>query len=81
MLNTLINHRMKSEELRRRIDDPELAEHLDMLDGSLEAADAMRAQLEQLLRQVRSTVAYPVRPQHLREAMTEAERTLARVAP
>jgi hypothetical protein len=59
-----------------RYDDKELDEYLMSLVGHLERADAMYHHFGYLLMHVRGTVAHQVRPPHLKEAITRAERFL-----
>lgn len=61
-----------------KFDDQELDEYLMSLARHLEDADTLYHQFAYLLMHVRATVAHPVRPKHLQEAIHRAERFLAR---
>ena len=59
--------------------DRELDEYLASLTRALEDAETLHHQLGYLLKHVRATVAHPVRPRHLKEAIERSERVLSRL--
>ena len=69
----------KSIAFHAKFDDPELDEYLARLTRALEDADTLHHQLGHLLKHVRATVAHPVRPRHLNDAIERSERVLSRL--
>lgn len=78
MKRTIDELQQKSAAFHRKLNDRELDEYLRSLAQTLEEADTMQHHFGYLLKHVRSTVAHPVRPKHLREAIDRAERYLKR---
>jgi len=69
----------KSVAFHAKFRDPELDEYLASLTRALEDADTLHHQLGYLLKHVRATVAHPVRPRHLKDAIERSERVLSRL--
>ncbi|HVM78021.1 MAG TPA: hypothetical protein VMU06_03335 [Stellaceae bacterium] len=69
----------KSIAFHAKFGDPELDEYLASLTRALEDADTLHHQLGHLLKHVRATVAHPVRPRHLKDAIERSERVLSRL--
>ena len=74
MKNTLDELYQKTAAIHDKYKDQELDDYLLSLARKLEDADMMYHQFGYLLTHVRATVAHPVRPKHLQEAIDRAER-------
>jgi hypothetical protein len=78
MQKTLEDLYAKSEVFHEKYNDPELDEFLLGLVAKFQDADTMYHHFGYLLMHIRATVAHQVRPKHLQDAVSRAERFLKR---
>lgn len=79
MRNATAELQQKSADFHQRFNDPELDAYLAGLARTLETADTLYNQFGHLLKHIRATVAYQVRPIHLREAIDRSERFMEKL--